>query len=72
MGLEIAPTRFHLMPRAMTIAGLVVSGLLALVFALDLFIKFPFDRQSMVMDIGFLISSLILGFLSWSTLREQP
>ncbi|MBN1854197.1 MAG: hypothetical protein JW829_15825 [Pirellulales bacterium] len=59
------------MPRAMTIAGLVVSSLLALVFALDLFIEFPFHRVSMVMDIGFLISSLVLGFLSWTTLREQ-
>ena len=71
MAPDIAPTRFYLMPRAMTIAGLVVSGLLALVFALDLFIEFPFNRQSMAMDIGFLVSSLILGFLSWTTLREQ-
>jgi hypothetical protein len=55
----------------MTIAGLVISGLLALVFALDLFIKVPFNRESTVMDVGFLVCSLILGFLSWTTLREQ-
>jgi len=44
--------------------------LLILVFALDLAIKIPFNRQSMVMDVGFLTCSVILGFLSWATLRE--
>ncbi len=59
------------MARAMTIAGLVISGLLSLLFALDLALKFPFGRVSFLMDVGFLVCSLILAFLSWSTLREQ-
>lgn len=59
------------MPRFMTIAGLVISGLLGLVFSMDLFVKIPFNRESVCMDIGFLICSLILGCLSWTTLREQ-
>ena len=59
------------MPRLMTIAGLVVSLLLTLVFAIDLAIRVPFDRTNALMDIGFLICALILGFLSWSTLRER-
>jgi hypothetical protein len=55
----------------MTIAGLVLSLILALVFALDLAIRVPFNRTNLLMDVGFLACSLILGFLSWSTLRER-
>ena len=59
------------MPRLMTIAGLVVSLLLTLVFALDLLIGVPFNTENPMMDVGFLTCSLLLGFLSWATLRER-
>ena len=59
------------MPRFMPIDGLVIAGLLALIFALDLAIGKPFGGESKTMDIGFLVSSLILGFMSWTTLRER-
>jgi len=58
------------MGKAMSIAGLVIGGVLALAFALDLVLEFPFGRRSPMMDIGFMICSGILAYLSWNALRE--
>ncbi|MBN1587996.1 MAG: hypothetical protein JW888_00610 [Pirellulales bacterium] len=58
------------MPKALTIAGMAISGLLLLVFGLDLAIGFPFGRANMLMSISFVVISAILVYLSWSTLRE--
>jgi hypothetical protein len=59
------------MARAMTITGLVIAALLAVLFAADLALGLPFGKASMTMDVGFLVCSLILGYLSWSALRER-
>jgi hypothetical protein len=59
------------MPKALCIAGLIVGVLLLLVFGLDLGLQFPFRGASMPMDIGGIISAAILGYVSWTTLREQ-
>ena len=62
------------MPKALCIGGMVVSILLLLLFGLDLVTGFPFgvaEQTNYVMHIGFVICSLILGYLSWTTLREQ-
>ena len=59
------------MPKALCILGLVISVLLLVIFGLDLLTRVPFGREAMVMDIGFLIASLILGYMSFSTMREQ-
>ena len=60
------------MSKALCLAGAVVSVLLLLVFGLDLAIQIPpFRRVSPVMDIGIIVSALLLGYGSWSTLREQ-
>jgi hypothetical protein len=58
------------MPKALTTSGLVVSGLLLLVFGADLATKLPFHRASMWMDIAFVIGSAILGYMSWSAMRD--
>ena len=58
------------MSKAMTIAGMVVAGLLALVFTLDLGLKIPFDRANWLMDAGALIAAAVLGYLSWDAFRE--
>ena len=58
------------MGKILAIAGLVVAALLALVFLLDLALSIPFGGHNMLMDIGFLVSSLILAYLSWNSLRE--
>jgi hypothetical protein len=59
------------MPKALCLVGMVVGVLLLLVFGLDLAVEFPFRRASWPMDIGGVVSSLILGYVSWTTLREQ-
>lgn len=59
------------MSKALCIIGLVVAILLFLLFALDLMLSFPFRRVSLPMDIGIGISSVVLGYISWITLKEQ-
>lgn len=59
------------MPKVFCIVGMVVAGLLAFLFALDAALGFPFGRASLLMDIAFLLCAAGLGFLSWSTFREQ-
>ncbi|MGI9457258.1 MAG: hypothetical protein ACR2NU_11905 [Aeoliella sp.] len=58
------------MAKVMTFGGMAVAGLTALVFGLDLALGIPFGRESMLMDIGFILSAGILGYLSWNTFRE--
>lgn len=65
------------MPKALCISGMAVAGLLLLLFGLDLSTAllldggFPFGGVSKSMDAGFVVAAGILGYLSWSTLREQ-
>jgi hypothetical protein len=59
------------MPKALCVFGIVVAAVLLLVFGLDLATGFPFGRVSTIMDIGFVVCSLVVGYLSWATLREQ-
>jgi len=59
------------MPKIMTIIGLVLAGLIVLLFGVDLALGIPFGRTSMAMDIAFVICGAILAYLSWSTMREQ-
>ncbi len=55
------------MPKALTISGFVVAGLLVLVFGLDLALGVL--NGSKMMDAGFLVCALILAYLSWNTWR---
>ena len=59
------------MPKALAIMGLVVSGLLLLLFTLDLALRIPFYRFSPMLDVCFILCSLILAYLSWATMKEQ-
>jgi hypothetical protein len=58
------------MPKALCITGMVVAILVFLLFLVDLAIAMPFDRASMSLDVVFIISSLALAYMSWSTLKE--
>jgi hypothetical protein len=51
-------------------SGMGVSGLVFLLFLLDLTIKFPFERISIAVDILVLLSSIILAYLSWNAFRD--
>jgi len=59
------------MAKALCILGLAISALVLIVFGLDLAINTPFNGVNKMMDIGFVICSGILAYLSWSTFREQ-
>ena len=59
------------MAKLLSIIGMVMSGLVAILFLADLAAGFPFARISIAADIGFVLSSLILGYLSWS-IMERP
>lgn len=58
------------MSKALTIAGMVVAGLVGLIFAMDLAVGVPFGGASKIMDIGAVISAAILGYLSWDAFRD--
>lgn len=60
------------MPKALTIAGLVVACLLFLLFGFDLALGVPFGRMDKPMDVGFVVCSLVLAYLSWSAFRDIP
>lgn len=59
------------MAKALTIFGMVVAALLTLMFTLDLVAGIPFSGAQMIMDIGGIIAGAILGYVSFSTFREQ-
>lgn len=59
------------MPKVLCMAGLVIAILILVLFLLDLAVKIPFQRTSLIMDIVFVLCAAGLGYLSWSTLREQ-
>ena len=59
------------MPKALTISGMVVAVLLLCIFGLDLALELPFSRASTSMDVIFLLCAALLGYISWSTYREQ-
>ncbi len=60
------------MPKALSIAGMVVAALVLLIFALDMFTNIPFHGASWYgyMNIGFIVCALALGYLSWSAYRD--
>jgi hypothetical protein len=65
------------MPKILCLTGLVVSGLIALLFLMDLGFGMlgivnlaPFKMISPLMDAVMLVSSVVLGVLSWTSLRE--
>jgi hypothetical protein len=58
------------MAKAMSIAGMVVAGLLLFAFGFDLVLGFPFGGQQKMTDIGFVVSAGMLGYLSWNALQE--
>jgi hypothetical protein len=59
------------MSKAMTIAGMVVAALVLLVFLLDLLLGIPFGTGMNPMHIGAILAAGILGYVSFSTFREQ-
>ena len=63
------------MPRLLCLIGLVVAGLVFLLFAANLVMGLLggsgiFWFPSLMMDIAFIVCSGLLGYLAWTALRE--
>jgi hypothetical protein len=61
------------MGKAMAVAGMVVGGLVATTFALDLFLNFPFGGPSKggaMSDMGMAICGAIVAYLGWNAFRD--
>jgi hypothetical protein len=54
----------------MPFIGMIVSGLVGILFLADLAAGFPFQRVSVAADIGFVLSSVILAFMSWTIMEK--
>ena len=59
------------MAKALCIFGMVVAVLVLLVFGLDIGMGFPFGKINQIMDIVMIVCAAILGYISWSTLKEE-
>jgi hypothetical protein len=61
------------MGKAMSVVGLVIGGLVAALFAMDLFLGFPFGgafKGGALSDIGMAVCGAILAYLGWNAFRE--
>lgn len=50
----------------LSLAGLIVSGIVVILFLADLVAAFPFQRVSIAADIGFILAGMLVAYLSWS------
>jgi len=59
------------MAKAMSVAGMVIGILVALMFALDLVLKTPFGgKAGLLPDLGLAIAGGALAYLGWNAFRE--
>ena len=58
------------MDKKMCIGGLVVAGIMLVIFLLDCFTGFPFGLGPSVINIFGILASGIVGYLSIHALRE--
>ena len=61
------------MGKAMSVAGMAIGGLVALMFALDLFLGIPFGGTSKggaMSDIGMALCGAVVAYLGWSAFRD--
>jgi len=54
----------------MPLLGLILSGLIGILFLADLAAGFPFRRVSIALDVGFVVGSLLAAYLSWALLER--
>jgi hypothetical protein len=57
--------------KVLALLGMIIAGLVAILFAADLAAGVPFGRASVVADVGFIVSSLLLGYASWLLLERR-
>ena len=61
------------MPKALSLTGLAIAAVLFVIFLSDVipWPLAPFKRASLLMDITFMLCSIALAWLSWTTWKEQ-
>jgi len=59
------------MIKNMIYASAGVAGLVAFLSILDMSIRFPFAGYSLTFDIMYLVTSAIIGYLSWDAYRDN-
>jgi hypothetical protein len=59
------------MEKWMCWSGLGISGVVFLLFLLDLFLQFPFGRLSVTVDIFAIIACGLVAYVSWDALQDQ-
>lgn len=59
------------MSRVIGLSGMILAVLVAVLFVADLAVGVPFGRLSIVVDVGFLLASLIVAYLGWS-IMDRP
>lgn len=59
------------MAKAMSIAGMVIGGFVALLFVFDLALGVPFGGQAgLVPNLGLALCGGIVAYLGWNAFRE--
>ena len=58
------------MAKGLTITAMALAVLTLVLCGMDLAISVPFNKQSIFLDIAFVICGLVIGFLGFTTLRE--
>jgi len=58
------------MEKWMCLVTIGVSGLLLLVFALDLALKIPFGGLSPIVDVLSIVAAGLIAYLGWDSFRE--
>jgi threonine/homoserine/homoserine lactone efflux protein len=56
--------------KILTFAAMIIAGLLTLLFVLDLALGIPFARQSVVLDVLFVIGGAFILWQGYETYRE--
>jgi hypothetical protein len=59
------------MAKALAYLGMTAAVIMLAVFGAHLGLVSPRPMATLIMDIGFIVCALLLGYLSWITYREQ-
>jgi len=57
--------------KLLPLVGMIVAGIVGVLFLADLAVGFPFRRVSVMLDVGFIVTSAILAYLSWSIVEKS-
>jgi hypothetical protein len=58
------------MEKGLCWASIGVSGLMLLLFLLDMVLGFPFGGMSKVVDIFSILAAGVVGYLAWDAMRD--